>query len=272
MAAILLVVGFSFLSTKALERVSKYRMSLIEAEKAKVTDLLHNILEMTSSVCERMDAMSIESNVIAEKSEDSKLAIDEIVTGTNELSITIQSQLQKSENITDLTNATQELVKGMEQKFTVAQNATTIGVADMQELAASGEQSKLAGKEVHTTMNLLVEKTAEVKETLALSEAVTSQTALLSLNASIEAARAGEAGRGFAIVADEIKKLAEETEHATCKISEIFDDLTNQADQADISVERLIRSNGEQVFLVNKTKPFHISDVFIVMLSSENEY
>lgn len=83
---------------------------------------------------------------------------------------------------------------------------------------------------------------------------ITSQTALLALNASIEAARAGAAGAGFSVVAEQIKRLAEETQGATQEIGSIVGALEKQADRTAKSVNSLITTNDSQTKLVEETK------------------
>lgn len=70
-----------------------------------------------------------------------------------------------------------------------------------------------------TTIASLTRYSAEIQEIIKLIEAIAAQTRLLALNATIEAARAGEAGRGFAVVASEVKDLADETGHATERVT-----------------------------------------------------
>lgn len=253
-AATVLIVGISILSTKALEKVGNHRQKLIADEKEKQENILKQVLSVTSTLVEKISSIDAESKKMASQGVSSKSAIDEIVVGTNDLAKTIQNQLQMTENIGNLTQATGEMVDDIQEKFVETHKVTEEGNKDVEELAMASELNHKASNEVSETMNNLLRQTGEVNEILQMIEGITTQTTLLALNASIEAAHAGEAGKGFAVVADEIKKLASETEEATFQIKSILDELSQQTDAAAVSVSSLVETGRRQSELVEKTR------------------
>lgn len=253
-AAMILVVCFSCVATNALEAISARRMGLLEAEKEKIDGMLKQIISATDNLCNDIVGINRESKQMANQGENSKVAVAQMVTGTSELAETIQHQLQMTAHINELTNVAGDLIMQIKEQFGETTEITNEGNGNMVKLEAASENSKEVGIEVNETMNELTVKTKEAKEILRMIDQITRQTALLALNASIEAAHAGEAGAGFAVVADQIKQLAEETQKATEKISEIVGALEEQADKAGCSVGTLISTNENQKELVEQTK------------------
>lgn len=227
---------------------------MIEAEKEKVDGMLGKIISATDNLCTDIGGINQESKQMADQGENSKLAVAQMVSGASELADTIQRQLQMTENINGLTNEARELIIQIKNQFGETIRITNEGNGNMVELESASENSKEVGREVNRTMAELAEKTLEAKEILGMIDGITKQTAMLALNASIEAARAGEAGAGFAVVADQIKKLAEETQKATENISNIVGALKEQADKAGSSVDSLLSTNENQMELVEQTK------------------
>ena len=91
----------------------------------------------------------------------------------------------------------------------------------------------------------LARQVGEIEGILVLIDDIADQTNLLALNAAIEAARAGEAGRGFAVVADEVRRLAERSKAAAAQIATLVDDAKAQSQATVLAVE----TRGHQLAL-----------------------
>ena len=108
----------------------------------------------------------------------------------------------------------------------------------------SGEAQRLGG-EANNLMQSLTEQIVSVKDIVNIVSDIAEQTNLLALNATIEAARAGEAGKGFAVVASEVKGLATQTAKATAEISEVIAGAVSTTESSVTSVGRMLEINTE---------------------------
>lgn len=114
MAVMLLIVSFSYVTTNTLGIISDYKMGLIEAEKEKVDGMLGQIIHATDSLCTDIVSINQESKQMADRGENSKLAVTQMVSGAGELADTIQHQLQMTENINGLLDNVMAEVQGLQ--------------------------------------------------------------------------------------------------------------------------------------------------------------
>jgi methyl-accepting chemotaxis protein len=128
---------------------------------------------------------------------------------------------------------------------TVAAGAEEMG-ASIREIAANAaEASRVVGDAVQVansataTVTELGESSTQISTVIKLITAIAEQTNLLALNATIEAARAGEAGKGFAVVASEVKDLAQETARATEDIGKQVERIQRNADATSRAIGRM---------------------------------
>ena len=180
---------------------------------------LHTFLQETR---ERMHSNTNELHDIAEaiksgafdisaKSQSSYERIEQVATAMNEMSATAQEVAQHAAAVSNQVDETTTQTVKADQFITNTTNS-------MERLAS---QIRATGE----TVAKLAAGGSQVSDVMKVIREIADQTNLLALNAAIEAARAGEAGRGFSVVADEVRNLAEKTQQATVEIDSIIDDI-----------------------------------------------
>ncbi|TPG81643.1 methyl-accepting chemotaxis protein [Pseudomonas arsenicoxydans] len=189
-----------------------------------LSTMVEHIRKASAEVNSRAQALSGLSGGAYEGMEQQSGEITSMAGAVEEFSAT-------SLNIADNMGNTQRLAQENAQQ-------TQIGRTSMDEASASLEQIAGALNSTATVINTLGQRSQEIGGIVGVITAIAEQTNLLALNAAIEAARAGEQGRGFAVVADEVRNLASRTRQATDEISGMISSIQQETGNAISTMEQ----------------------------------
>jgi methyl-accepting chemotaxis protein len=203
MAAAVQVFKDSMIRTRELEAEQKETEQRVAAQrKADMHRLADDFQAAVGQIVETVSSASTEL-------ESAAATLTKTAEVTQELSGTVAAASeQASANVQSVASATEEMTSSVNEISRQVQESAKI----------SGEAVKQA-RDTDARINALSQAAGRIGDVVKLITAIAEQTNLLALNATIEAARAGEAGRGFAVVASEVKQLASQTAKATDEIS-----------------------------------------------------
>lgn len=234
---------------KLLQRKDEFGEMFRDMENMRiaVNSLLNNVKSEVENVSGNMGYISEEVRVLNGNIED-------VSATTQELAASMEVT---SNSAADISNSTDEIEKAAqniaERAQTAATQATDIHVRAENTIKMTDEnKNKISTvlEEIEESLEISLQEIKVADQINVLAEAImsiTAQTNLLALNASIEAARAGEAGRGFSVVADEIRQLAEQSKDAVVNIQNVTGKVNDAITKLSGDSNRLLEFVKEDV-------------------------
>lgn len=209
-----------------------------ELEKTRVhlQDIIKTQVTTSQELATLTEVMTLSMSETKESSQEEFQEIDQLATAMSEMTSTVQTVADHAHNASQLT----EQASGQAE---TGQRFVQGTVTKMSELSNDISASAQA-------VNQVEERVESIGSVVGTIQGISEQTNLLALNAAIEAARAGEAGRGFAVVADEVRNLAQRTQQATVEIQEMISHLQSSANSAVELMEKSVVEAADGVELV----------------------
>ncbi|MCR8915696.1 methyl-accepting chemotaxis protein [Marinobacter panjinensis] len=219
-------------------RLTKGRPDEIGDFIAAVNSFLETLEDIISKIVVSSRKLSTESESLSGITDSTTANAEQQRDQVTQVSAAMQEMVSTSDEIASNTSDTDESARQAAELAGTGQSTVLTAVKSVNRL---GEQIEEGSKRIQR----LEQESGEIGNVLEVIQAIAEQTNLLALNAAIEAARAGEAGRGFSVVADEVRNLAKRVQDSTVDIERIVSNLQSGAAGAVVDMSRAKQMAGE---------------------------
>ncbi|SMC25384.1 methyl-accepting chemotaxis protein [Clostridium acidisoli DSM 12555] len=216
---------------------------------SKLQKIIGEVAESANTISSSTKELHRSSGVSVKSLEGISNTVVKIAEDTSDSAAAIEETNASLSEATNFSIATSSASRNTTKNSINVKEAAEESAVKISEITGTITEIASSSKEVSTIMRDLNVSSKKIGEIIEIITSISEQTNLLALNAAIEAARAGEAGRGFNVVADEIRKLADESSNAAKEIATLIEENQLKSSSAVFSVEQV-----EQKVLVGVNK------------------
>ncbi|MBM7661568.1 methyl-accepting chemotaxis protein [Bacillus mesophilus] len=256
--------------TNALELAGDgdFTSKVIDKSGDELSDLSISFNRMADSLRKMMNEVMTNSEHVAASSQELTASAEQTSKATETITESIQQVANGAEHSTasveEAATALEEVTKGVQSIAENASSISEIGTQTTQKAKAGGELVGKTVQQIHAisssvdesgeVMKSLDQRSRQIGDITKVISGIAEQTNLLALNAAIEAARAGEHGKGFAVVADEVRKLAEQSQQSSSQISALIIDIQQDMIRSNQSIEKVSVDVSDGLAIIQETE------------------
>lgn len=239
--------------------------------------MVDNLRQIIIQVTKASEEVATASEYLNATTEHSTEIATQLVNAVSEVATSSANQAQEIEKaaitITNMVDAVHHIANSTNEAFAKSRNASQ--VASVGEVVANDAivQMEAINQSVSLSAEVvdkLGNSSRQISEIITVISGIAEQTNLLALNAAIEAARAGEQGRGFAVVASEVRKLAEQSQVAAYKIAEIIKEVQEETNTVIHTMKTGTRETAKGISIIKQTGK-NFKDIVTVVEELEHQ-